>query len=134
MPAWFSILAKIMSMISLLLPVIEQQFGSDAGSGAAKKQALLGKVDDYLARQDLRDQHPSLTDKHIEAVRELAEGYIDNAVAATNYVEAWPTPEPAAAPAADDVPTHHGVDNESAHDRQPWELAADRARRGASRR
>lgn len=116
MPAWFSILAKIMSMISLLLPVIEQQFGDDPNNGTAKKQALLGKVDDYLARPDLRAQHPQLTDQHVEAVREIAGGFIDAAVAATNFVDAWPKPEP--------VPTDHLVDDDASGDagQAPWAL------------
>lgn len=116
MPPWFIVLAKVLSMLSYLIPQVEQTFGSAAGTGADKKQAVLARVKDWLETPQAGEANPSMDQQQKEAVLAFADKAVDHIVEAANAADAFPPSE--VIEHRDPVVNHHAVDD----DPPPWDL------------
>lgn len=125
MPTWFIILAKVLSMLAYLIPQVEQQFGDQAGAGPAKKEAVLGRVRDWLDTPQAASAHPALDDNTKASILAFAGMAVDNIVDAANACDAFPPPEvktpdepePATAPTPDSTPPWMPTGRESSRER-----------------
>jgi len=115
MPTWFVILAKVLSMLSYLIPQVEQTFGQAPSSGADKKNAVMARVRDWLDSPQAAAADPGLDQQRKEAVLAFADSAVDNIVAAANAADAFPPPE------VKEQPDPDVSDHELAEHRPPWE-------------
>lgn len=84
MPAWFTVLAKVLSMLAQLVPLVEEQFGAAPGQGAEKRAAVLSQVREYVESSPAGSEPSTLTSRQRGLILALAEQGVHQIVAASN--------------------------------------------------
>lgn len=83
---------QVLTQLPALILAAEQAFGHKTGTGAQKKQFVVGAVDAALAVaadagvEELKDQNRR------EAIKTVAANVTDSVVSALNTVDAWKKP------------------------------------------